>query len=440
MRTRRRQYRVIRPVIKSSARKKLTSFLDLPHNIRQKIYTYSLCIEDVVDPFYKRLDPYKPPAPGLLRTNKQIYHEAIDMVYSKNIFDFTEAEDFVAFQKQIGLQNCKQVREISIWIKFPTQQEAKLNPKYWPQPEYDSFLTPWLAALTACRFEKIVHLRVDAFVRYPDSYDMLLMPNNLQDVIEKFFLERMPEDRVPRLSLIGFQFEERKKFPESWKVEMEWWDEYDIALSIHEENPRDAFVKLKKEEDARESNKFFWFLVCFLLKQISMIEVCQISFTQKQSRETWYFVKLQHEYNKHIIFDLYQRLLAYPSIRSTVSACPFKDKKLFFSPGIWHANWKPVTKRPIGYLGRRHEGHTSEWPSTSRNFERGMNTSVVTFQLSYLGIGSFHPWPSIGRFFLLIDKNKFGLPQTSDVEQPGEKIFYLPCYEYEISKNISHPS
>jgi len=69
---------------------------------------------------------FKPPTSGILRTNKQIYHEAIEILYSKNIFNFREPEQLFAFENQIGSENCMRVRAMSIWItrRFPHEPEV----------------------------------------------------------------------------------------------------------------------------------------------------------------------------------------------------------------------------------------------------------------------------------------------------------------------------
>ena len=213
-------------------------FFDLPHEIRQQIYTYSLYTGDSIDikPYGVSFVPesFKPPAPGLLRANKQIYDEAIDVVYSKNIFKFFEPEHILAFEKKIGPENCKRVRDICVHITFPTAPNAKVKRKHLPELSCDTSLCPWIAALDACSFEKVVHFCVDAWVLYPSSEDMLIMPKNLQESIERFLARVVPEHQVPRLSLIGFQWEERKKLPEKWEVTMMEWDWYEMAINACE--------------------------------------------------------------------------------------------------------------------------------------------------------------------------------------------------------------
>lgn len=162
-----------------------------------------------------------PPTSGILRTNKQIYHEAIEILYSKNIFKFHEPEHLFAFEDQIGSENCMRVREMSIWIMFPSVPDSV--------PSY------WITALKTCRLGKIVHLGIEAEMFFRASTNLLLMPEDLQHFIEGF-LGRVAGGEVPGLSLTGFQEEEREKFPESWEVVMDQWDDYnDEIRGVQEE-------------------------------------------------------------------------------------------------------------------------------------------------------------------------------------------------------------
>ncbi len=72
-------------------------FLRLPREIRDKIYTYSLRAASSVETTPRVLlaltaadYPFKPYTSGILRSNKQIYHEAIEILYSKNKVKFRE--------------------------------------------------------------------------------------------------------------------------------------------------------------------------------------------------------------------------------------------------------------------------------------------------------------------------------------------------------------
>lgn len=205
--------------------------LRLPREIRDEIYTYSLRAAIGVETtsrlaiFVTADNPFKPPTSGLLRANKQIYHEAIDILYSKNIFKFQEPGHLFAFEEQIGFENRKRVREICIWARFPKRDEVILDPKDLLQSEYDSVPSHWIAALKACRLEKIVHLGIEAEMLFVGPLSLLPMPKDLQEFIEEF-LGRVTGDKVPRLSLTGFRDEEREKFPKKWEVVMDQWDSY----------------------------------------------------------------------------------------------------------------------------------------------------------------------------------------------------------------------
>jgi hypothetical protein len=205
-------------------------FLRLPRELRDEIYTYSLRAAVSVETIPRFLIPiknnfFKPPTAGLLRANKQIYHEAIEILYSKNIFKFQEPGHLFAFEEQIGFENRKRVREICIWTMFPKNHEVILDPDYILRSEYDSFPSHWIAALKACRLEKIVHLGIEAEMLFSDPSFLLCMPEDLQEFIEEF-IGRVADDEVPRLSLTGFREEEREKFPKRWEVVIDQWKSY----------------------------------------------------------------------------------------------------------------------------------------------------------------------------------------------------------------------
>lgn len=199
-------------------------FLGLPREIRDEIYRYSLCSTNLVNTmslymlFFKD-NPYKPPTPGLLYTNKQIYHEAIDILYSKNIFRFGAPRVLFDFEQQIGPENCRRVKQISLWTRFPSEDQEIERINLLRPPCRQSSSSHWIAALADSRFNNIVHLGIEAHV-CPMPHPSLLMPEALQEFLERFFEKRVAEHKVPRLSLTGFREEEREKFPKEWKVEM----------------------------------------------------------------------------------------------------------------------------------------------------------------------------------------------------------------------------
>ncbi|PQE33833.1 ethyl tert-butyl ether degradation ethd protein [Rutstroemia sp. NJR-2017a WRK4] len=197
--------------------------LRLPREIRDEIYTYSLRAAIAVETTLQRPliitdrdNPFKPPTSGLLRTNKQIYHEAIE---------FQEPGQLFAFEEQIGFENRNRVREISIWTRFPGRDEVVLDPEYLARSKYDSVPSHWIAALKICSLGKIVHLRIKAEMIGSDLLSLLSMPKDLQEFIIEF-LGRVTDDEIPRLSLTGFREDEREKFPKRWEVVMDQWNSY----------------------------------------------------------------------------------------------------------------------------------------------------------------------------------------------------------------------
>ncbi|KAK3933571.1 hypothetical protein QBC46DRAFT_401781 [Diplogelasinospora grovesii] len=67
--------------------------------------------------------------PAILRTCKQIYHEAIPILYSCNEFHIYAPEPLFPFMAQIGPTNIKLVRSLEIWVP------------------YDAEISPWLILL-----------------------------------------------------------------------------------------------------------------------------------------------------------------------------------------------------------------------------------------------------------------------------------------------------
>jgi hypothetical protein len=55
---------------------------------------------------------------GLLRTCKQVYLEANQMLYAQNIFHIREAEDGLRFFERIGSANASNVKSITIWVSY----------------------------------------------------------------------------------------------------------------------------------------------------------------------------------------------------------------------------------------------------------------------------------------------------------------------------------
>ncbi|KAH8711862.1 hypothetical protein GQ44DRAFT_433242 [Phaeosphaeriaceae sp. PMI808] len=210
--------------------------LRLPREIRDEIYSYSLIAKisvrtkPLLFPADNRDNPFVPLTPGLLLANKQIYQETIEMLYSQNIFFFEAPSDLFTFEEQIGPENCRRIKQICIWARFPGFNEIAVDPEDLQPSEYDSVPSHWIAALQRCRLERIVHLSIEAESIGSDPLSLLHMPKGLEGFIRQF-LGKVPGNQVPCLSLTGFREEERDKFPERWRVVMDQWGCYKEELA-----------------------------------------------------------------------------------------------------------------------------------------------------------------------------------------------------------------
>ncbi|KAK0124552.1 hypothetical protein ONS95_009500 [Cadophora gregata] len=96
----------------------MTSFLDLPSEIRNSVYELCLLQQSPINPF----DEYYPGSgltPGVLRVNRQIYREASSFMYAQNIFDLSwvSHKEVASFLERIGRTNAGCIQHI--YIDFP---------------------------------------------------------------------------------------------------------------------------------------------------------------------------------------------------------------------------------------------------------------------------------------------------------------------------------
>ena len=120
------------PPIDKTKKNNKASFLKLPVEIRLLIYDL-LLIAGVLDLGYNYrwtigpggiwweglLRPYMGVGPyaevGILRTCRQIYHEASPILYSKNNFEFGDPEKALRFIEQIGPVNLKLIKKLDLF-------------------------------------------------------------------------------------------------------------------------------------------------------------------------------------------------------------------------------------------------------------------------------------------------------------------------------------
>ncbi|KAG9244966.1 hypothetical protein BJ878DRAFT_42376 [Calycina marina] len=206
------------------------NFLSLPREIRDEVYLYSLrpigsaTHVSLIPWYFLTAETYasmhKPPIPGLLTTSKQVYTEARDILYTKNIFYFDEPHEITEFAKDIGSVNSSIVQQISInavftTMKEPTVADGAMN-LYTSKVRYPS---DWARALNSSQLGNINHIKFSVESIYSiNALSLLPMPNALQQAIERIFKRRRDVDILPRLSLKGFQHTVPEMFPKDWKV------------------------------------------------------------------------------------------------------------------------------------------------------------------------------------------------------------------------------
>lgn len=140
------------------------------------------------------------------------------------MFRFDNPGLLLAFQEQIGAENTKRVKKISLWIRFPGPHGLN-GLRDMLDGEYGSVASHWIAALDSSGLGQIKQLVVEAGMSGCEPGDVLSvlpMTDDLQDLIEEI-LGRGEDGEVPRLSLTGIREEERGKFLEEWETKMDQW-------------------------------------------------------------------------------------------------------------------------------------------------------------------------------------------------------------------------
>ena len=90
------------------------SFLQLPLEVRNRIYLYALMCTLYANLSPQYMDIYRPPTPGICRVNKQLSVEANEILYSRNTIHFDVPEDIHDCLEAIGNINKAHIRSISI--------------------------------------------------------------------------------------------------------------------------------------------------------------------------------------------------------------------------------------------------------------------------------------------------------------------------------------
>ena len=133
--------------------------LSLPLEIRLCIYRHALIkprrmtvplygrsmVENLIVPSFREEPLDGTPMPNLIRTSKQIYREAVSILYSGNAFMADHAGQFLDFLRQIGPANVASLRSLRI---APSAAYCETEISRWggpPDPDYLS--TTWCELL-----------------------------------------------------------------------------------------------------------------------------------------------------------------------------------------------------------------------------------------------------------------------------------------------------
>ena len=192
-------------------------FLKFPRRIRDHILTYALeaplwVRTHPVRAIYTSMSAVKPPTPGLLLVNRQVYREAKEMLYSRNTFAFSEPQHMLDFFEQIGSENKDRIQSISFSIVYMYKSEIETEP------------LDWANALASADLRNVtkMHVQGEILNAWMTMVDMdPVMENAIKDV-----LHRNPGNEATRkLKLKGYNENARKKFPQDWEITAKQWEE-----------------------------------------------------------------------------------------------------------------------------------------------------------------------------------------------------------------------
>jgi hypothetical protein len=93
-----------------------TTFLDLPPELRNEIYSYMLVRKGVVE--IKTVAPYVL-EPALLAVNRQIRSEALTIFYGENTFQIAGSTLITKFLRTAGEEKIRALRDVKIYCMMP---------------------------------------------------------------------------------------------------------------------------------------------------------------------------------------------------------------------------------------------------------------------------------------------------------------------------------
>ena len=137
----------------------MANFLDLSTEVRDMILEYCLIVDYELNPkptYYERLEMQRPlprrPDVALLKTNKQIYSEAVIILYGKNVWHVCNQSDWSDDPPEIWQRNATLFRHVAVTFDFRDVGPAHLleMSKHWYRVAAETMPyqnTPWTPAM-----------------------------------------------------------------------------------------------------------------------------------------------------------------------------------------------------------------------------------------------------------------------------------------------------
>ena len=193
-------------------------FLTLPREVRDKIYLYCLQAPLVAEPRLRpwvflcfENYPWKPPTPGLLLVNRQIYSEAVELLYSKNTFSFKAPQELLEFERRIAPSHLDIIRRIRIWVVFPFTEGEEVSPDRLPLEKYHEHPLHWAKALQMSRLDRLQKISIAGQCPMALDWELMPMPYPLRESVEGLFLSKARQRLYTGVSSHGFLTETNLK-------------------------------------------------------------------------------------------------------------------------------------------------------------------------------------------------------------------------------------
>jgi len=216
--------------------KKPLPFLQLPREVRDQIYSYALQTAVNIRPEFHDIhslslqhSPWKPESPAICLVNRQIYVEAMEILYSKNTFCFSNPSELLSFEDQIGIPNRDLVQRIEIPMVVMPESVVIPDLDLGPPCDWRSIPAHWAKALMKSSFNHILEISITVEDLRSSNQNQVVIPPTLQHAIEDVFHRSQDQESKLRLVLKGFSNSEWRKFPKHWEIKTENWEDFEEA-------------------------------------------------------------------------------------------------------------------------------------------------------------------------------------------------------------------